>query len=78
VKFEITSGASDDYGDYATIRVWFDDESWLELDVADAHNLGDGHSQGGCLTVHHADGEEAVAWDGTVMPAWFAKRKAEG
>lgn len=74
MKVVIDSSSSDDYGDYGTVRVYFDDETWLTLDVADAHNLGDGWSEGGSLTVHHADGTEERVWDGTLLSAWRAKR----
>jgi hypothetical protein len=80
VKFEIEASGSGDYGDFAAVRVYFDEESWVEIDAADAH----GHlrsdvqyTEGAKITVHHADGTEEEVWDDVVMPGWFAKRLRE-
>lgn len=80
MRFEIESSGSNDYGDYATVRIHFDAESWIEIDAADAHDLNkpygtSRYSQGAKITIHNADGFEEVVWDGFVMPKWFAEDK---
>lgn len=88
MKFVIEASGGGDYGDFATVRLYFDDSSWIEVDGGDAHgefgpNAGKHrdkpYSQGAKVTVHDADGREEVVWDGVVMPGWFAERlrKAE-
>lgn len=83
MKYEIDASASDDYGDYATVRIYFDDQSWLEIDAADAWDINQPrdetqpYGQGAAITAHHADGTEEIVWAGRVMPKWFADRKAK-
>lgn len=77
MKIEMDISESDEYGSYGTIKVIFDEASWLELEIADAHRIGPAvkYSQGGKLIAHHADGTEDLLWDGTVMPKYYAERQ---
>lgn len=76
MKIEIEASGNSDYGDFTTIRLYFSETAWIEVDAADAHNLGQGPSSGASLTVHNHDGSEERVWDGTLFVGDYDYRNA--